>query len=173
MKKIISLLLLLTFALTLFSCKKDEEIPKDMQLVSTDNVAYRFYVPKTWTINTTDNPVPSAYFSMTDGSNVSVTTVPVNEINTLAGYWEYCNDKYEAELTDYKLIGEVETLLVDDRNAAKYVYRFSSDGVHYMVMQTFVGNEGSIYAINYVSPIDNYDLHVDTVNTIISVFKFR
>lgn len=173
MKKIICAILLLTLVTTLFSCKNDPETPEGMQLVSTDNVAYRFYVPKTWTINMTDNTMPNAYFSAADKSNVSVMSEAVNEINTLEGYWEYCDEKYRSQLINYEQVGEKETLLVDGGNAAKYVYRFNLDGVNYKTMQTITGKDGYIYSISYVSVIENYDLHVDTVNTIIAAFKFR
>ena len=171
MKKFICLILILATALLLFSCSKDEEIPENMQLVSTDNVAYRFYVPKAWTVNSTE--IPSAYFSATEKSNVSVTTTPVEDVGTLADYWTKCDESYKAALTNYQQIGEVENVIVDEKNAIKCVYEFKLDGTDYKVMQAFVGNDGYIYSITYTSPKENYDLRLDEVNNIISVFKFR
>ena len=171
MKKIFCVLLLAVMALSLFSCGNDPETPNGMQLVSDDNVAYRFYVPQTWTVNTVDPP--SAYFSMTDKSNVLVTTFNVEEPTKLDDYWTTCDTNYKAQFTEYAVIGEKQTFTVNEQNAIQYVYTFKTDGVDYKVMQTLVGHSGSIYIITYTSVPENYDLHTEEMDSIIGAFVFR
>jgi len=171
MKKLLCVLLLAVVALSLFSCGNDVETPEGMQLVSGDNVAYRFYVPKTWTINDVDPP--SAYFSITDKTNILVTTYPVEEMTTLDEYWITCDANYKATFTEYAVVGEKQTFTVDEQNAIQYVYTFKTDNVNYKVMQTFVGYSGTIYIITYTSIPENYDLHTEEMDSIIGAFVFR
>ena len=74
LKKITALFLVLSVcALLLCSCNKDEsETPDGMQLIESEFVDYKFYVPSDWTADITTGTLTA---KASDNSNVSIKTM--------------------------------------------------------------------------------------------------
>ncbi|NLW74046.1 MAG: DUF1795 domain-containing protein [Clostridiales bacterium] len=173
MRKAAFALLALVLCLALAACSGDNvEVPKGYKLVSGDDVPYRFYAPTQWSVGTgTGNPM--AYYSIDDRSMVIITTyVPEEGLDTIAGFWDYTEQKYKDIYGDYEFIEKSETTL-GGRDALRCVFTATIGEGHYKVMQVITTYKNYFYVLTYTSLPENFDSHLDEVNGMIGVFEFR
>lgn len=151
----------------------DAEAPVGMQLASNNDVAYRFYVPKSWVLDK-NLPTSSAYVSETDRSNVNVTVYmpEVDHIESIDDYWATCLEELKKGMSIVGLINDSETT-VDGCKAKTYEYTADIDGRLFRFAQTITSYRGMIYTITYTASIDNYDTHRDAYSDILAAFDFR
>lgn len=151
----------------------DAEAPEGMQLASNNDVAYRFYVPKSWVLDK-NLPTSSAYVSETDRSNVNVTVYmpEVDHIESIDDYWATCLEELKKGMNVVGLINDSETT-VDGCKAKTYEYTADIDGRLFRFAQTITSYRGMIYTITYTASIDNYDTHRDAYSDILAAFDFR
>ena len=150
----------------------DAEAPDGMMLASNDDVAYRFYVPSTWTLDVS-LPTSSAYVSESDRSNVNVTVyMPEATQMTAEEYWSQCEQQLRAVLDDYTLISTTPATL-DTRPANTYVYTATIGGNLYRFAQTVASYRGMVYTITYTALDGTFDSHMDEYNAILAAFDFR
>ncbi|MGN1095678.1 MAG: hypothetical protein ACI4QR_04750 [Eubacteriales bacterium] len=173
MKKTASLFLVFIMIASLFvSCgNKNPDVPYGMKLVENEYTTYKLYIPKEWTPDVTTG-FTSAYAN--DKSNISLLLMNWDSSKYLS-IEEYCTHYYESLSSTFKEVSErelsSENQKFGDMNALKYVYTMVSDGVSYKVMQTFSYNAGCIYIFTYTATEENYEKHLDEVNSIVENFR--
>ena len=146
--------------------------PAGMKLASNDDVAYRFYVPSSWILDTA-LPTSSAYVSEDDRSNVSV-TVYMPEVDRMSAdeYWELASGQIRAVCPDMTLISVTETAL-DTRPARTYLYTATVGERLYRFAQTVAAYRGMVYTVTYTALDEQFDAHLPEVEQILSAFDFR
>ena len=151
----------------------DAEAPEGMQLASNDDVAYRFYVPKSWVLDK-NLPTSSAYVSESDRSNVNVTVYmpEVDHIESVDDYWATCLEELKKGMSIEGAITDSETT-VDGCKAKTYEYTANIEGHLFRFAQTITSYRGMIYTITYTASIDNYKAHRDAYSDILAAFDFR
>lgn len=151
----------------------DAEAPAGMQLASNDDVAYRFYVPKSWILDK-NLPTSSAYVSESDRSNVNVTVYMPEEdhIESVDDYFATCLEQLKKGM---EIVGEVTgtEVTLDGRPGKTYEYTGVVSGKTYRFAQTVTSYRGMIYTITYTATEENYDTHRATYLDILAAFDFR
>jgi len=156
----------------------DAPAPQGMQLASNDDVAYRFYVPESWVLDT-KLPTSSAYCSEADRSNVTVTVyMPEVDKMTAEEYWALCladlngEDPDEAVIRNMEVLSDTEGTL-GGRPSHTYVYRGEVAGKAYRFSQTIAAYRGMVYTLTYTAAEDVFDSHLDELGQMIAAFEFR
>ena len=150
------------------------EVPEGMKLASTDERAYRFFVPTAWQINKRTD-MSAAYYSEGDRSNVSVQLYICgtgDEVQSVDTYFARCEKSYTELFASYTLISS-EDIKMSGIDAKKYVMNITSGGIDYKMMQVIVKKGDAIYCITYTATAENYDLHTSDVEQMIEVFEIR
>ena len=148
--------------------------PEGMKLASNDDVAYRFYVPASWSINP-DEEIFAAYLEG-DRSSVSVVPyMPEVESISVAQYFELCETMMKSTAPEggYELLAEPETIDLGGRQATVYLYRYTVGGREYRYKQVIAAYKSMIYSLTYTSTPENFDAHLSDVDAIIDAFEFR
>lgn len=185
MKRIaIFFLLILTIALVMTGCGKDDEFdpPKDMQLVDGgESTGYYLYAPKTWSVSNF-NGISCAYVSALDTSSVSMTEIdiPDSYLTTNPDNFEdyfldsLKNDFYVAfddikfqmyEKDGVSSYGEKCILGAPKYSADKafkFVYSYTYDGVTFHVMQIIAREGDRYYLFTYQSTAEIKDKENET-----------
>ena len=149
----------------------DKKTPEGMKIASSDDLEYRFYVPKSWVCSSTSGR-SEAYLAVDGRPNVTVTSQSPDTDMTVEEYFEACEEEYKDRLEGYELIDE-EEIKVDGRSAVSYTYDLTADGETYRIMQTVITRDGLIYSITYTAPIDCFEDHLGDVEDILGAFDFR
>ena len=144
-----------------------------MQLASNDDVAYRFYVPKSWILDKS-LPTSSAYVSESDRSNVNVTVYMPEEdhIESVDDYFATCLEQLKKGM---EIVGEVTgtEVTLDGRPGKTYEYTGVVSGKTYRFAQTVTSYRGMIYTITYTATEESYDTHRATYLDMLAAFDFR
>lgn len=150
----------------------DAEAPAGMRLASNDDVAYRFYAPEGWVLDTA-LPTSSVYFSEDDRSNVNV-TVYMPEVDRMSAeeYWALCEADYAAVMDDYTLVSTAATTL-DTRPANTYIYTATVSGTAYRFAQTVASYRGMVYTVTYTARPEVFDTHYPDYERMLAAFDFR
>ena len=177
MKKILCLLLVLLFTLSLVACSDGDGTPEGMQNVSTENALFNLYVPASW-IPTTAGGVSGAHYSSSDASNVTVTTyLPEGEMSA-ADYWtNVCLPSYRdgGVLQNFAIVeASCKDTTLGGKDAKQYVFTYTLDGETYEVMQIIAaGGDMMLYTMTYSALSTKYAEHLEDVERIRAEFKFR
>ena len=154
----------------------DVEAPEGMKLASSDDVAYRFFVPESWVLDT-KVPTSSAYVSETDRSNVNVTVYmpEVDHIESVDDYWATAFEEIQAGMT---VIGEVESeefTYGGEGSGKGKIYRYTAEieGVTFRFAQAITSWRGMVYTVTYTALPEQFDTHYETYLDILSAFEFR
>ena len=168
-RRIITLLaavMLLSLCLGLASCGKDPTVPDGYQLISNDDVPYRFYAPTQWSINT-GTAGNSVYYTATDRSMVVVTSyVPDSGQETIDAFWAYVEGEYKAVYGDYMLV-ESAASAIGGRNAMRYTFTATIGAQPCKVLQVVTAYGNSYYMLTYTSTPENFDAHLEDVEGMI------
>ena len=169
--------------LVLSGCS-DSETPDGYQNVATDNESFYFYVPKSW-VDNTPSGTASAYYSSDDYSNVSFTCMVIDpgEMDELAEYKAISIEELGAVLPDFKLIEdeaagdafaeETAPITIAGRETITLEYECTLNGQTYKYMQAVTMKDDFFYIFTYTSLAENYDSHLEEVNSIISYITFK
>ncbi|MBQ4091206.1 MAG: DcrB-related protein [Clostridia bacterium] len=152
----------------------DVETPDGMKLISTDERAYRFFVPTPWTVNVRTEAT-AAYIDEADGtrSNVSVQMYMTgDERQTVAEYFVACEKSYKNIFDSYVLVSDTE-IKMDGISAHKYVYEITSGGKTYRQLQAIVKKGAMFYVVTYTSAPEHFDSHTGDVEKMIESFDIR
>lgn len=170
--RLVAVLLLTVTLIASFASCKQSDIPDGYQLVACEGDKFRLYVPtQGWMPNTTGG-VTSAFFSRVENTSVSVYVADDAGEMTVEEYWEYCNEKYSAELDSYVFSGKYEKCVLGGQAARKYVfsannYFLDADNTWekkpYKFMQVMARYDGDMYIFVYSSPEEYYDSHIEEV----------
>ena len=150
-----------------------------MRLISGEDVAYRFYAPKSWKID--PNMGQSAvYFSEEDHSNISVSGHMPSEQNlTMGGYKDALLQEYEGTFDSFTLISDTSAeenqtdLTVDGKPAIRIVYDATLGGQAYRVDQTLILHGAMVYLITYTATPERFDDHTADLTAVLDAFRFR
>lgn len=148
--------------------------PDGMKLVSTEERAYRFFVPVAWKVNVRTEAT-AAYIDEQNGSrsNVSVQMyMTADERQTVDEYWALCEKSYKEIFASFNLISSDE-IKMDGINASKYVYDVTSGGREYRQMQAIVKKGAMFYVVTYTASPDVFDSHLADVDKMIENFDIR
>lgn len=177
MKKFLSVILILTLALSLASCSGGSDAPEGMQLVDGgEALGYYFYGPEEWIVANLSG------ISATYASSVDTTSVTYTETDMPSGT---VDEYFEASLSEFVikptvvLDGEATTFGNAD-SAVKYVYDITYSEHNFRVMQIFVtyGGRFGIFtytALNEKAVSDEktqYDYYTEKVQGVIDNFKY-
>ena len=177
-KKLIALTLVLcTCALLLCSCnKKNDEIPEGMQLVSSDYIDCKFFVPDDWTPEITTGVLVA---KASDNSNVSIQKMtPGGSYSSADAYFR--EDYFKKLQSTYANIVLLEEECSTENQkfgtvgngAVKYVYTVESDGSTYKIMQYFSVYSGYLYILTYTAQEELFSEHLEDVASIVTNFVY-
>ena len=150
------------------------EAPAGMKLASNDDVAYRFYVPQSWSIDQSQR-IFAAYLE-SDRSSVSVVPYMPETSMTVAQFFEESQRMMQtvSGADGFALIGEPATVSMGGKNATAYTYRFRVSGVDYYYKQVIVAHKSMIYSLTYTAPSpEAFAAHMSDVDAMIAAFAFR
>ena len=153
---------------------KDQTAPEGMKLVSSDEVAYRFYVPVSWAVDRND-AIYAAYLE-SDRSNVSVTPYqPASGQITVDGYFALCEEQMikTAGKDGYALISCVKDATLGGRTAHVYDYTYTVGGEVFRYRQIITAYGGMIYSMTYTSRPETFESHLADLDAMIASFTFR
>lgn len=190
MKKILSLLLLLSCLLTLVACGGEEpEYPEHYgyKMISDPSIVeYYFYVPEDWVVDE-QTGMTSAHLSARDRTNVSVTTYEASSaLSTMEAFWT----KYEQDFT--ATYGEIAYTTAADgtqnraiartlggQPALAYEYKRAFLGTTYCVNQALVMYQNRFYLFTFMGLAgegnESYAPNVDTgcITDMLTFFAFK
>ncbi len=149
----------------------DKKTPDGMKIASDNGIEYRLYVPKTW-ICKSDSGKSEAYYPESGRSNVTVTSFSPSGVITLDEYLSACKKEYEEGISGYTLVEETDATMAG-REAKSIVFTSTYGGVEYKQRQVIILYGQMFYTFTYTAMADNYDIHSDDVEQMISAFTFR
>ncbi|MBE6685351.1 MAG: DUF1795 domain-containing protein [Ruminococcaceae bacterium] len=146
--------------------------PEGMKLISTDELAYRFFVPTGWIVNDRAE-YSAAYASDTDSSNVSVQMyMTKDESKTVEEYFAECEARYKNIFESYELLS-TEDIKMDGVPAKQYTYTAVIGGVEYKQLQAIVVKGAVFYTVTYTALPEKFDTHLSDVAKMIENFDVR
>ncbi len=178
MKKIICSLILISILLFTASCSGNNvDIPDGMQLVSSGDVSYNFFVPGGW-VPTENNGIFGAYYSNTDKSNMTVSSLyPSSELMSINDYWTTLEASYKETFKNFELLEAPENnesnVIFGERAAFKYIFSADIDGESYKMMQILTANGSLFYTFTYTAKADLYESHLEDIEKAITEFEFK
>ena len=178
MKKIFCLLILISIVFCICSCSdRTVQILEGMQIVSTGDVSYNFFVPGGW-VPTERDGIFGAEYSNTDKSNMTVSTLyPDGELMSITDYWTTLEKSYNETFKNFTIIEAPENngsnIIFGERGAFKYVFSADIDGESYKMMQILTLEGSLFYTFTYTAKADLYEIHLADVEKTISEFKFK
>lgn len=193
-KRATALLLVAVFALAAFSSCTIEKgyagAPVGMRPCNEGETGLIMYVPSNWNVDNSGS-IPTAYFSHTENSMITLVTVPKNNWQgdnsekTIPEYWQEQKVKF-GSMKEFTIIKPSEEatdelyftdIIFGDRQLFQYRYSFKlSQGqrdLKYMFAQAFVQNPntGDLYIITY-SALDSYfESHLDDLDDVYANLK--
>ncbi len=146
--------------------------PDGMKLASTDERAYRFFVPDSWVVNQRTDAT-AAYASDTDRSNVNVQMYMTSSPSeTVELYFENMEKSYQDIFSEYSRISS-ENIELSGFKGCKYIFKATSGEQHYKIMQAITRKGDMFYCITYTALEENYEKHLPDVEKMISSFDIR
>lgn len=147
------------------------DAPAGMKLVSSNDVAYRFFVPESWEFDKTI----SVCEAHTKSGEANLSVVPYLPETTMT-VSEFLQKQDEQLITiygsGYEKLSEAETTL-GGRYAVAVEYRITTDGKAYRVKALSAAYKGMIYTLTYTATEEVYDLTLADAGQAISAFIFR
>ena len=180
MKKIFCLILAMLSLFALVSCSGSDEAPDGYKLASNaDACKYSLFVPENWVTSEGENKTnfTMATVANTDACNVSFSLInDVEAGDSIDAFWEKQVAEYTKLFSDFSALSEKEQVTIGGSVGYRYITTASYGGKTYKFMQVFVPkNEiftAELYAFTYTAEVSHYDTHLETVNQIISYFKW-
>ena len=159
---ILMLSLLLAVGAMLSGCaQQDPDVPEGMQLASSEDADYLFYVPEGWRLDKS-SLFTSAYFSSGDATSISATAFSMNLTDTsIEGIYE------NVEFSD----GEETKLGGED--AMKYTISATLNETDYQYIIVAALRDSYIYYITYTSTPEYYEDHLEALDQVIECFAFK
>ena len=149
---------------------EDENTPDGFQLASGSEYEFRFYVPKTWKVDTKAD-IPTAVYSTSDFSNVTLNSFAVSgQIKNGEEYWNAFKENYEYDIVEGNIM---DKLRMGGYPAMSVEYVTHIGGNEYHVRQVFINTYSMIYIMTYTSDAERYDTHMRDVDRMIQAFEFK
>lgn len=113
----------------------------------------------------------------TAGTAPAETTAEENNevptITTLEEYWAYYSAEFQRTFPDMEYKTEGENMLVSGLSAKKYVYTATVTGQSYQFMQVITIKAGVVYIFTYTATVDNFETHLEDVNSILGYLELK
>jgi len=162
MKKILALMLVLSFCLCLFACGDDGDVPSGMKLASKeDNIDYKLFVPDNgsdgWIVSQATSTTTQAFASNSDRTNVIVNQWNITEnTKTVDEWWknEYKPQVFKAGAVQKPEIEKNEdgtegvNVTLGGKPGKKFVYTGLVGDAHFRYDVYACVANGSIYVIH-------------------------
>lgn len=188
MKKILCLLLALASVFAFASCSQDDGTPDGYKLASNDEACkYSLYVPENWVASDGESKTNFTQATVSNADSCNISFSPVNDLamgDGLDEFWAKEEAKYKILFPDFTLLSAKEVVAFGGANGYRYIFTASFGGTEYKFMQIFVPKSeiftAELYAFTYTArtemaagkDVSHYDEHLETVNQIISYFKW-
>lgn len=161
------------------ACSGDSEVPDGYQYATCKGEYFRLFVPTQWTVNT-ESGVSGAYYSLGEGTAVSMTEVHFDkpaadgEQDTTAALADFfaAHTADIAKMSGYKAEKEFDTTL-SIYKAKDITYTAVKNGEAYRFRQVLTKVEGRFYLFTYTSKSDVFDRWLDTVDGILENIMFE
>lgn len=150
------------------------EAPDGMKQVSSDEVAYRFFVPVDWIVDRND-AIYAAY-SEKDRSSVSVIPYQPSEGQmSIDGYFSLCEEQMQltAGKDGYELISVQKDTVLGGRVAYTYEYTYTVGQETLRYRQVIATYKGMLYSVTYTSRPETFEDHLAEFDAILAAFTFR
>lgn len=150
--------------------------PEGMKLASTDEHAYRLFVPNSWVIDQSTDAT-AAYVSKTDSSNVNVQMyMTSNSAETIGDYWKKLMTRYDSVFSQCTEPVK-EELTVNGVPAHVYTLEVESGGQWYVMIQAIYKKKNSemIYTVTFTATKESFEQneYEEDVDKIIKSFEIR
>lgn len=182
MKKILSIALLLSLTIGLFSCgNKNGDIPEGMQLVRGGNdIGYYMYAPEEWTVSN-QGDISVAYASKSDPSSITYTEIDPPKMS-VSEYFSESSKSYTDDMKFKLLTGENGSSIKFGNAdiATKFEFEFELSGIQYRSMQILAeyGNRFGIFTFTSFkeskssSDMSQYEYYGEKIDKVIQNFKY-
>ena len=147
--------------------------PEGMKIASSDEVAYRFFVPQDWVIDR-DQRIFAAY-EPSDRTNVSVVPyMPATDGMTVDEFFGMASDLMQqtADSGSYEQIGYTDAML-GSQKAKAYDFTYTVGGKTYRYRQIIAVYKGMFYTLTYTASGASFEEHMDALNAVTAAFVFR
>lgn len=150
----------------------DEKTPVDgWQLASDLSYEYKFFVPKTWTVDkTSEFPTATRSDGRDDNSNVTLMSYVLKEPMTAKDYWEKTQ---KGLVYDHEVVSVDENTKLGGISAYAVEYNMGLGEMTYRVKQVFSATSNMVYVFTYTSNQTYYDAHLSEVNEMLDMFTFN
>ncbi len=148
-------------------------VPSGMQIASSNEAEYLFFVPAAWQVNMMDT-VCSA--TAPDGSFVSVVPfMPPAEGISVTEYFEKSEEMMKKTSGGHytRFEEKDKEITLGGGQALQYEYEYTVGGVTYRYLQVIVGYKGMLYNLTYTALPQNFDTNYADIEAIIAAFAFR
>ena len=176
MKKIGTLLMLLSAVFAFASCDKNDSAPDGMQLVrGSEELGYYFYAPEEWTV-ANNGEISAAYASKIDISSITLTPAPA-PLSDIESYFENSLKEFTYAIKNEPTISECD--FGNANKAYKTIYDFDYNGHSFRSMQIFATYGEHFYIFTYTAQLVErsegqtyYDFYLEKVQNVINEVKF-
>lgn len=169
---LVSLLLLVGMLLGGCGKKQDPNVPSGMQLASSDEADYLFYVPQEWRVDKS-SLYTSAYYSSGDATSVSATAFGMNlDDTTVSDWWEGYTEQFKSIYASMEVTAEEETKL-GGADAVKYTFNAVLNEEEYQYIIVAALRKNYIYYITYTSTPEYYEKHLSDLDLVLENFSFK
>lgn len=174
MKKIISLLCLISCTLMLFTaCAANDGAPTGMRTAADGSDGYTVYVPSSWTVTQSLGGL-YAYISAVDttGINLTHTELSADDTRTEADFFSADKTALAAHLSDFAVESEGYDLTVDKRKAYLALYTYKIGETVYNVEAVYTIAYGRLYLFTYAGTAEKFTANEESVGKILENMSF-
>ena len=195
MKRILTCLLALLLLATLVGCGKNEagDIPSGMQLASSEDADYLFYVPADWLIDKSALYSAAYYSPGADATSISVaaygmSALPVSDTSDaegettaaevsaaeamISGWWKSFEEEFGATFASMEVTATESTAL-GGMEAVKYSFDATLAGKEYRYIVAATMRGSYIYYVTYTSTPEYYEEHLEALDQVLTHFAFK
>ena len=164
--------LLLALSMVLGGCEKqDSSVPAGMQLASSEDADYLFYVPEGWRVDKS-SLYAAAYFSSGDATSISVTAFGMNMTDDTVSSWESYAEQFASIYEEMEVTAEEKTVL-GGVDGMKYAFDATLNEKEYQYIIVAAVRENYVYYITYTSTPKYYEDHLDELDLVLEHFAFK
>lgn len=174
MKKIISLLCLVSCILMLFTaCTAHDGAPTGMRTAADGSDGYTVYVPTEWTVTNSIGGLYS-YVSQADltGITLTYTDLAADETRTEKDFFDADKASLAAHLSGFAVTSEGYDLTVDKRSVYLALYTYKIGETVYNVEAVYTVAYGRLYLFTYAGTAERFAANEESVGKILENMSF-
>lgn len=158
-----------------------EGAPEGMRPINEGEDFAILYVPENWLVDTSTG-VPTAYYSASDRSMVTLVTVKADALEgrSIPAYWETYKETFSASVKDFSILkanetdADYTTRLIAERSTYVYDFTATVTGLEYKFRQALLTHPDTsdLFIITYSTVAEVFDSHLDDLGDIYNNFTF-